>query len=151
MGRFHPARQIGDNHLGNFVLHREHVLELAVIALGPEMMSVGRIDQLNRNAHPIARFAHTALDDIAHAKFAAHLHDVGRLALVNEGGIARDHEQIVIARQLGDDVFGHAVDEILLFLVAAHIVERKNGDGRSGLSGDGAFRRGRGWGHIQRR
>ena len=37
-----------------------------------------------------------------------------RLALVDEGRVARDHEQVAKARQLGDDVLGHAVGEELL-------------------------------------
>ena len=36
--RFHTARQIGDDDLGDFVLHREHVLQLAVKTFGLQVM-----------------------------------------------------------------------------------------------------------------
>jgi hypothetical protein len=40
-------------HLGGDVaLHREDLLELAVVAVGPQMRVVGHADQLRRDAHP---------------------------------------------------------------------------------------------------
>ena len=56
--------------------------------------------------------------------------DVGRLISQGEGRIARDHHQLAIAGEVGDDVLGEAVGEIGLRRIAAHIVERQNGDGR---------------------
>ena len=54
----------------------------------------------------------------------------GDSALVGEARIAGDHEQRLEARQRGDDVLDHAVGEILLLGIAAHVLERQHGDGR---------------------
>ena len=91
--------------------------------------AVAGVDELAGNAHAIARLAYTAFQHVSHAEFASDLPDVGRLALVGKTRIAGDHEQRLEARQAGDDVFDHAVDEVLLLGVAAHVLERQHGDG----------------------
>lgn len=50
---------------------------------------------------------------------------------MGEGRIPGDHDQLVEAGQLGDDVLGDAVAEISLLRIAAHVVEGQDGDGRS--------------------
>ncbi len=60
----------------------------------------------------------------------ADLLHLDRPALVGERGIARDHEQAGDLRQIGDQVFGHAVAEIFLLGIAAHVREGQNGDRR---------------------
>ena len=50
-----------------------------------------------------------------------------RLALVGEAGVAADHEQAADLAQIGDDVLGDPVGEILLLRIAAHVVERQDG------------------------
>ena len=42
------------------------------------------------------------------------------LALVGEGGVARDHEQPAKARQLGDQLLDHAVGEVVVPGLVAH-------------------------------
>ena len=88
------------------------------------------LDQLGGDAQAIASLAHAAFQDIAHAEFASHLPDVDGLALVDEARIAGDDEQPFDARQPGDDVLDHAVGEIFLLRVAAHVLERQHGDRR---------------------
>ena len=78
-----------------------------------------------------------ALQNVAHAKLAADLAHVDRLALVLEGGIAGDDEQLGEPRQLGKDILGNAVGEIVLALVAAEVVERQHGDRRPVGQGQG--------------
>src|SRR6516225_9402645 len=55
---------------------------------------------------------------------------IWRFALVDEGGIARDDEEAADARKSGRDVLDHAVGEILLFGIAAHIREGQDSDRR---------------------
>ena len=96
-----------------------------------------------RTRSPLA--ANAALQDVAHAEIASDLAHVGRLALVLEGGIAGDDEQLGEPRQLGDDIVGNAVAEIVLVLVAAQVVERQHGDRRpvgQGQGGGGLLGRG---------
>ncbi len=92
------------------------------------MVGVGP-DQLDRDAHPAARFAHAAFEHIAHAQFLADLLDVDGLAFVGEGRVAGDHREGAPAGEHRDDVLGDAVGEELLLGIAAEICERQHGDG----------------------
>jgi len=55
---------------------------------------------------------------------------IDRLAFVGKARIAGDHEQPADARERSDDLLDHAVGEILLLRVAAHVLERQHRDGR---------------------
>src|ERR1700730_10885715 len=94
------------------------------------MRAGDRVDQLPGNADPIAAFAHRAFEHIAHAKLMPDLLRIGRLALVRETRIAGDDEQPADARERGNDLLYHAIGEILLLRVAAHICERQHRDRR---------------------
>jgi hypothetical protein len=48
----------------DLVLHREDVVQIAVVALGPELVAVGRARQLGRDAQPLAGLADRALHDV---------------------------------------------------------------------------------------
>src|SRR6185437_16334545 len=87
-----------------------------------------RFDELSGDADAVARLAHAAFEHIAYAELAPDALDVDGLALVDEARIARDHEQPADAREAGDDILDHAVGEILLFGIAAEILEGQHGD-----------------------
>src|SRR5262249_54341391 len=89
-----------------------------------------RLNQLRGNAHATASLAHRAFEHIAHAQLAADLLHINGLALVGEARIARDDEEPADAAERGDDLLDHAVSEILLLRVAAHIGERQHRNGR---------------------
>src|SRR6516162_2979460 len=107
--------------LGNLVLYRENIGKLAVIALGPNMLSGLRLDQLYSDADAIDGLAQAAFENITHAQIAADLLHVDDTVLVGERRIAGDDEQGRIARQCGDHVLGNPVREELLIRVATHI------------------------------
>src|SRR5262249_38377296 len=90
---------------------------------GPDMRPGLSLDQLNGNAYPVAGLPHRALQDVADAELAPDLFHIDGLALVNEARIAGDHEEPADAAERGDDLFHHAVREIFLFRVAAHVGE----------------------------
>src|SRR5262249_15058147 len=83
-----------------------------------------------RDAHTIAGLADAALEHEAHAEIPSDLLHFDRLALVDEGGVARDDEQARHLREVGDQVFGHAVAEIFLLGIAADVGEGQHGDRR---------------------
>ena len=112
--RLDPPGQRRDDRRGHLVLDGEDVLELAVVALGPDVPVGDRIDQLHGDADPVARLAHAALDHVLDADLLREVLDPDRLALVDEGRVARDHEQLAEAGQRGDDVLGEPVGEELL-------------------------------------
>ena len=126
--RLDPPRQRGDDRRGHLVLDREDVLEVAIVALGPDMVVGIGVDQLHGDPHPVARLAHAAFDHVLDAELRRDVLDLDRLALVDEGRVARDHEQLPEPRQLGDDVLGQAVGEEFLLGVAAHVGERQHRD-----------------------
>ena len=76
----------------DLILHREHVLDLAIIALGPAMPAGGAVDELSCDADAIAGALNAALQDIAHAELLADLTEVNRPALVLKRRVPSDHE-----------------------------------------------------------
>ncbi len=133
-----------DHHaLGDFLLHGKDIGHVALVALGPEMMAAGGVDELRRDPDTIAAATCAAFDEIGGAEILADLRRVLRLALVGEGRIARDHGKPAPVGQRGDDVLGEAIDEIFLGRIAAHVVEgqhrnsRPGGEGHGGLVGQG--------------
>ena len=119
-------------------------------------MPSGRgLDQLAGDANAIAGLPDAAFQHITHAEFASDLLDIDGFALVGEARIAGDHEQRLEARQRGDDVLDHAVGEILLLGIAAHVLERQHRDRglvghrqRLARRGDAGFRRSDGVGDL---
>ena len=71
---------------------------------------------------------HAAFEHIPHAEFPPDLLHVDRLALVGESGIAGDDEAVEQMRQIGRQIIGDAVGEIVLLLVAAQVLERQHDD-----------------------
>ena len=66
---------------------------------------------------------------MAHAELAAELAGVDVLPLVGEGRAASDHEHFGEACELSDQVLRHAVGEVFLLGVAAHVREGQNHEG----------------------
>src|SRR6516225_12390159 len=73
---------------GNLVLHRENVVERAIVALGPDMPAAPRLDQLCRQTDAVASLAQAAFEDIAHAELAADLLHVDGAAFEGKGRVA---------------------------------------------------------------
>src|SRR6516165_171476 len=92
------------------------------------------INQLARDANLPCRLAHRPLKDIAHAKSAPDFLDIDSLAFEGEARITGDHEQPFEPRERCDYFLNHAIREILLLGIAAHVLERQHGDG--GLVGE---------------
>src|ERR1700730_8749863 len=98
------------------------------------MPACGGLYQLAGDANAIARFPHASIQTIAHAESSSHLLDVDSPPFVRETGVSSNDEQRLEARQRSDDIFPHAVGEILLLRIAAHVLERQHCDG--GLVGE---------------
>ena len=120
-----------DHGLGDFVLHGEHVGEIAVVALRPEVTAGGDVDELGGDAHMVAVLAHAAFDDIADAELLADLLVMDGFALVDERGIPRDHIEPAQLRQRGDDVLADAFRKIFLLGLAGDIGKRQHRDRRA--------------------
>src|SRR6516225_5359185 len=110
----------------DLVLKFEDIFEQAVEAIGPQMRSGVRVDQLSGDADPIAALAHRAFEHVADTQFATDPLHVDVLALVGEARIAGGYKQPADAGEGGDDLLDHAVGKIFLLRVAAQIVERQH-------------------------
>ena len=125
---FQPVGDRGHDRAGNFILKRKDIDEIAVIAIGPQMLTGNGIDQLRGDANAVAGLSDRTLENNAHAKRLADLADIDRPSAKNERGVSRDNEQRLVAGQLGYDVLGDPVGEELLLGVARHVRERQHGD-----------------------
>ena len=85
-----------------------------MITARPQMRVGMRVDELRRDAHLVARALHRAFDHRIHAQLARDLRQRFARALVAHGGSPRDDLQSADLRQLGGQLFRHAVGKIFL-------------------------------------
>ena len=138
---FQRGRQGAGDGGGEFVLHREDIDQVAIVAIGPDMAAGRRVDQLRGQADASAGFADAAFQNVADTQFAAGLNHIDMTALINKGRVAGDHEHPAEFRQRGDQILGHAVGEIFLLGIAAQIGERQDRDGGLVRQGEAIRRR----------
>jgi hypothetical protein len=79
------------------------------------------INKLRVDTDMVLVALYRAFEDIAHAQFFADLLDRDVLALEGERGVARDHEAIAYARQIGREVLRDAVGKIILAWIAREV------------------------------
>src|SRR5262245_65938306 len=96
--RVDAPRKGGDDRGRHLVLDGEDVLELPVVAVGPDMAVCRPVDQLHGTPDTISDFAHTTFDPVLNLRLVHHLTDVYALALVLDGGFPRTYAQGAIAR-----------------------------------------------------
>ena len=120
----------GGDAVGDLVLYVEDVLQLAVEALGPDVVVGVGVDELRRDPQAVAGLSHAAFQDVAGPQLPGDLADPGVLVFEREAGVAGHHGKRAPVRQSGDDVLGQAVGEVLLLGVAAHVLERQDSDRR---------------------
>jgi hypothetical protein len=111
-----------------------HVVRLPVVALGPELVAVGRVHQLDRHAEPVARAPDAALEDGTHAQPLPDRAHVRPRAAELEGRRAGGDPHAANAPERRDQLLGQAVAEVLLVPGRAQVGEGQHGDrGRPGL------------------
>src|SRR5262245_52767101 len=103
----------------HLVLHRENVGELAIKPLCPEMRSSPGIDKLNIDANLILYAADRTLHEKSNAELAADILNLQHPPAKGEGRLPGHDEERSKAGQLGDDVVGDPVAEILLIRIPA--------------------------------
>jgi len=117
----HPGNADSD-----FVLKVEDIFQRAVKTVSPGMRIAERLDQLSGDVHPASTLSYRAFEDIAYAQFATDLLYVDGLALVGKARITGDDEEPSYPGERSDDLLDHAIGEIFLLGVPAHILERQN-------------------------
>ena len=63
----------GDDGFGHLVLQRKEILQDPVVALGPNLLARGCLDQLGGDADAVAALAQAAVQQVAHAQLTSHL------------------------------------------------------------------------------
>ncbi len=127
--QLHPQRR--DDRLRDLVLQRENVVQIAVVALGPDMAGIFPIDQLRGDAHPPRPPAASLLPGWKSTRVAltGDLTDVDGVVLEGEHGIAGHDVKLRDPRQISDDVLRDAGAEVILRRVAGHVAKRQDSDG----------------------
>ncbi|WP_395710959.1 hypothetical protein [Reyranella sp.] len=118
----------GDNVAGDLVLHREDVVQSAVVPVGPDMAALLGVDQLGSDADLLAGAADASLEGIADAKLAGDGADIDPPVLVGEGRIAGDDEQPAQAGQSRCQIVCHPVGEKRLLGIVAQVRQRQHDD-----------------------
>ena len=74
-----------DDHFGDLVLQGERIGRLAVIAVGPDMIAGGSVDQLRHDPHLVGALLDATLKDELRTQLPADLAHVDRLVFVGGG------------------------------------------------------------------
>src|SRR5216684_3252512 len=94
----------------------------------PRMSLVADADQLSGYAYAASVAPHRAFDDVINPQFPTDLPDpLGSALVLHRRGACDDAEPLWRqAAELGDDIVGETVGEILLFRVPAQILQRQH-------------------------
>jgi hypothetical protein len=136
LGRHHEllaiARQADlervDDRPCDLVLDGEYILELAIVRFRPEVIAVLDVDQFGGDADAIPDFTHASFQHRRHAELLADLANVYGLALEGKAGATGRNVQPGHLCQNVDDLFGHAIAEVLVLRVGAHVGEWQDRD-----------------------
>ncbi len=112
----------------NVVLYGEDVVERAIIALRPEVRTVGGPDELRGDSQLLAGLPHAALQDVHDVELLADRTQVFVTSLELERRSAPDHAQLGQLRQQVEQLLRKAVREVFLVLARAHVRERQHRD-----------------------
>src|ERR1700704_1518047 len=83
-GSLQRWRDCAHNARGHLILQIEHVRQLTIEAVRPEMSASRSVNELTGDAHSVCRLAHAAFEHVAHAQLAPDLLQVHGSALVRE-------------------------------------------------------------------
>lgn len=124
------------NGASNVILERKNIAQIAIVGLGPEVLLIGKSNELSRNANAVSGMQDGAFDDGINAKFAGDLRErLLRALVLHDGGAGNDTQSGKLGES-GDQFVGHAFGEVLLFRIARQVFERKNGN-RSDIRNSG--------------
>ena len=117
---------------GDLVLHGEDAGQLAVVRLGPEVVTPLRIDELRIDPDARAVPADAPIEDGGDAQGMADLRERRGPAAEREGRRAAGDAKPVDVDEGVQDLLRHAVGEVPLVLRGAEICERQDRDRRTG-------------------
>ena len=89
--------------------------------VAPKMAAGLAIDQLRVDLNLFAHSANAAFKDVAYAKLTTDLLHIDRLALVGEGGAARDDKTVGNAAEIGRQIVCDRIGKIFLLRIVRQI------------------------------
>ena len=107
----------------DLILDSKDITQLAVVALGPEMIALLRIDELDSNANLVTKATNAPFDNGSHSQLRPDLRDRETALLDDLRRGATDDPQVREAREHIGQLLAHAVGEVLLVTVSAQVVE----------------------------
>ena len=137
LGRQTESRhQRGADGSRQFVLDGEHVVEIAIVGVGPHRGAVAGVHQAGGDAQPVALAPHAALHHVADAQF---LRDLGQVTPAAESLCrgSRHHAQPAHLGEHGRQVLYQAEAEVVVLRIGAGVLEGQHGD----TAGRGRWRR----------
>lgn len=120
--------QLACDLLRKRALDCEHVCEIAVVLLCPNVAVVKRIDQLHYQTHAIAGSSHAALQYRRDSQFLCDGANVVSFGAVLHDRRAGDYFQVLDPGQRSEHIIVNAVGEMLVVFFLTKIVEGKNRD-----------------------
>ena len=111
-----------------FALDREHVGQLAIVHLRPQMFVVGGVDQLHVDPHALPFPAHASFQDRPDVQRLSDFAQVVLLSAIRHHRGARDNFQVGDAGEVRQDIVLNAVGEVGVLRVGAKIIERQHRD-----------------------
>src|SRR5436853_5360817 len=99
-----------------------------VVSFRPKMRIVCGIDELDIDAHLIARFLDSAFEDIRDAELLRDVRNVIARTLESLCRCARDDLEVTDSREPGQDLLLNAVGEIRVRFIVAQVFERQHRD-----------------------
>ena len=124
--QFEPQRI--DNRGCDLILHREDVVEFAVVGFRPEVVATGDVDELCGDTYLVAGLAHRALEHGCHVERIADLDDVVFVATELERRSPGGNLEPVDLREHIKQFLGDAVTEVDLVALRAHVGKRQHRD-----------------------
>ena len=134
-------REARRDDVGHVVLKGEHVAVVALQALGPDDLARQDLAALDVDPDPPSVSLQTASQKVADAQpVTDHLGRHARV-LEHKGRMARDHQEVAKAAEIGDDVAGDAVAQVDVARIAGQVGERQHGHRSLGRRQDRRVRR----------
>ena len=103
-----------DDRPRDLILNSEHVMELAIVLLGPQRNIPRDLNQFGVDAQPVAGPQDGPLQDQIRSKLLTHLAHVARLILECKRRRSRAHLQALNAREAADDFIRQTIDKLVV-------------------------------------
>jgi hypothetical protein len=114
--------------LRELCLDGKNIVQVPVKVPCPEMRIVRPGDELTGDPDAIARALHAPFENVGHPQFPSDFRNwLGGVAVLHDRGPGND-PKIGKARQIGQNILMHAIAEIGITGLSAHVAKRQNGD-----------------------